>query len=101
MPVDFFGLVQNFGLPLGLLIIAIATVLRGDWIPRKNHESTIQVLKESHIEIVKTMQESFSAQLARAEKATEDWRYIAVHGLDNAEDAAAISKELAAKVSRR
>lgn len=93
-------LFTTFGLTGGLLAIAIFTVVRGDWIPKKSHDATIALMQTHFERELATVNRLRDEQINRLERANDDWRMIAMHGLDAAEEAALVGKVLVQGNSR-
>jgi hypothetical protein len=83
-------LLRVFG-PVGfLLAVALITVVRGDWIPRKSHNETINLMKVHHMEIVEGLKE----ENKRCEQRAAEWQGVALRSLDVGEQATLVGKVL-------
>jgi hypothetical protein len=81
IPDDVWNLISNFGLGLTVLIIALFTVVRGDWIPKKSRDREIEILTKSYEDRIIEL---------KAER--NEWKEIALRGLDAAESSVEVGK---------
>lgn len=77
MTPEFFDLIKNVGLPIALLVTALVTVVRGDWIPKKSHDREVKLISD---------------QLAEEKEEKREWKHLALRGLNAAETSVEVSK---------
>lgn len=90
MPEPWNTVLITFG-PTGfILIIALYTVIRGDWIPKKSHLEVVTIITDNCSKTVARLEEDKD----KAEKRADEWQRIALRSLDVTEQTALVGKVL-------
>lgn len=77
------GILTIFGPSGFLLCVALFTVVRGDWIPRKSHDREMALLERVH-----------AAELAAEREDKQEWQKIAMIALTHTEELTEVSKKV-------
>jgi hypothetical protein len=83
------GLLLGNGGLLVALILALISVVRGDWVPRKAHETTIKSVADGKDAVIAEVRK----QLAESEARSERYEAMALRLLHAAEEAAQVARE--------
>jgi hypothetical protein len=88
---DIIGLLLGNGGLLIALIVAIVSVVRGDWVPRTSHEAIVKSITDGKDAVIALQQE----QLEWSERRGDEWKRIADRNSALASTAVVTAKEVA------